>query len=174
MSPFGRGLALWLWRLLPGNPILVRVILAGGRRARHHWIRLNYLSILFVITLIALISTSTGGQGGLDELARNSSKVFTAVSLVQLGMIALLAPIFTAAAITQEKDARTYNILLSTPLTNAQIVLGTLCSRLCFILILLLAALPVFCVTMVYGGVTLRQILLSTSIAAATPSDAVG
>ena len=135
---------------------------------RHQWIRFNYLAILFVIMLVALLSSASGTGGGLDDLARNSTRVFTIVSLVQLGLISLIAPVFTAAAITQEKDSRTYNILLSTPLTNAQIVLGSLCSRLFFVFMLLLAALPIFCVTMVYGGVTLRQILISTGIAAST------
>ena len=168
MPTLQRDIGLWLWRLLPANPILVRVVLAGGRRVRHQWIRFNYLSILFVIMLIALLSTTGAGKGGLDDLARNSTRVFTIISLVQLGLISLLAPIFTAAAITQEKDSRTYNILLATPLSNAQIVLGSLCSRLFFVYMLLLSTLPIFCVTMIYGGVTLRQILISTGIAAAT------
>lgn len=168
MSSIQREIGSWIWRLLPANPILLRVIFAGGRRMRHQWIRFNYLVILFVIMLVALLSSVSGTSGGLDDLARNSTWVFTMVSLVQLGLISLVAPIFTAAAITQEKDSRTYNILLSTPLTNAQIVLGSLCSRLFFVFMLLLAALPIFCVTMVYGGVTLRQILISTGIAACT------
>ena len=79
-----------------------------------------------------------------------------------------LAPIFTASAITQERDAQTYNILLSTPLTSGQIVLGSLMSRLYFVIMLLLAGLPIFFMTMVYGGVTSRQIFESTALAAAT------
>jgi len=47
-------------------------------------------------------------------------------------------------------------------------VLGSLMSRLFFVLVLLLAGVPIFCVTTLYGGVTVRQIGLSTGIAATT------
>jgi len=79
-----------------------------------------------------------------------------------------LAPIFTAGAITQERDAQTYSILLSTPLSNAQIVLGSLLSRLYFVIALLIAGLPIFCLTMVYGGVTTSQIVESFALAGST------
>jgi len=76
--------------------------------------------------------------------------------------------VFTASAITQERDAQTFNILLSTPLSSAQIVFGSLMSRMYFLIVLLLAGLPIFLVTMVYGGVTTRQILESFAISSAT------
>ncbi len=69
---------------------------------------------------------------GLAELAGTSAMLFQRMSYLQLMLVALLAPIFTAGAITQEKDSQTYDILLSTPLTNGQIVLGSLLSRLFF------------------------------------------
>ena len=55
----------------------------------------------------------------LGELAKASAHAFPRyMSYLQLGLVALLAPVFTAGAITQEKDSQTYDILLSTPLTN--------------------------------------------------------
>ena len=57
-----------------------------------------------------------------------------------------MSPIFTAGAITQEKDSQTYDILLSTPLTNGQIVLGSLLSRLFFVISLLLTLFATFLV----------------------------
>ena len=75
---------------------------------------------------------------------------------------------FTASAITQERDSRTYNILLATPLTNAQILLGSLVSRLFFVISLLLSGVPVFAITLFYGGVTGTNIALSFAIALST------
>src|SRR5205085_1488731 len=81
---------------------------------------------------------------------------------------AFLAPVFTAGAITQEKDSQTYDILLSTPLTNGQIVLGSLLSRLFFVVTLLISGIPVFSITQVFGGVAISAIAYSFAIAAAT------
>jgi len=90
------------------------------------------------------------------------------VSLVQLFLMSFIAPVFTAGAITQEKDANTFHILLTTPLTNGQIVLGSLFSRIYFIWVLLLAGLPIFCITMLYGGVTTAEVFQSVALAACT------
>jgi ABC-type transport system involved in multi-copper enzyme maturation permease subunit len=156
-------------KLAPFNPILLRVVTAGGRRLRHAFTRWGYLALLILVLLVAMLSAgSTYGSTSLSELAKASSVVFSAISYVQLGMICLLAPVFCAAAITQERDSQTYNILLVTPLTNAQIVLGSLFSRLYYVVALLLSGVPVFAITLLYGGVTASSIALSFAIAVST------
>jgi len=161
-----RDLGLWLWRLLPANPILVRVVSTGGKRRRHLWARLIYLVALVVVFLWAR-GLLLGG-GSLADMAKRSTQTFMTVSMVQLFLMSFVAPVFCAGAITQEKDANTYHILLTTPLSNAQIVLGSLFSRIFFVWVLLLAGLPVFCITMLYGGVTTTEIFESFGLAAGT------
>lgn len=164
-----KDLGLWFWRLVPANPILVRVVQSGGRRKRHLWIRLGYLSVMAIAVVIGIaLMQGTGSTGSLADFAKQATIVFKNVSLIQLGMVCVLAPVFAAAAITQEKDSQTYNILLSTPLTNGQIVLGSLLSRLFFVVALLIASIPLFCIIMVYGGVTSGKIMLAIAIATAT------
>jgi ABC-type transport system involved in multi-copper enzyme maturation permease subunit len=163
-----RDLGHWFWRLVPANPILVRVVYAGGRRLQHLWIRIGYLGILAFAVVIGVLFVSRQGGSSLSELAKSATVVFQALSVIQLLMVCVLAPIFTSAAITQEKNSQTFNILLSTPLTNGQIVLGSLLSRLYFVFMLLLAGIPLFCILMVYGGVTGDKILLSIGIAGGT------
>ncbi|MFQ5590876.1 MAG: ABC transporter permease subunit [Phycisphaerae bacterium] len=158
----------WLWHLLPANPIIVRVVQGASRRSRHHWLRVGYLGAILAVVLFSLVATTKGRGGSLAELAKGASQTFMLASMTQLALMCLLAPVFTAGAITQERDAQTFNILLSTPLTNAQIVFGSMMSRLYFLLMLLLAGLPIFLVTMVYGGVTTRQILESFALCAST------
>ena len=155
------------WRLGPANPLLLRVVSAGGRRWRHAIIRWVYLGLLIGVLLVALLVASLQA-GSLSELAKASTQVFAAISYVQLAMICLLAPVFTAGAITQERDSRTYSILLSTPLTNGQVVLGSLLSRLYYVVALLLSGVPVFAITLFYGGVTAQGIMLSFAIALGT------
>src|SRR5437667_258364 len=83
-------------------------------------------------------------------------------------MVDYHAPVFTAGAITQEKDSQTYDILLATPLTNGQIVLGSLLSRLFFVIALLVSGIPIFSITQIFGGVSIASIVKSFGIAAAT------
>src|SRR5947207_9295782 len=151
------GITDYLWRLIPANPILRRVVEAGGKRRRDLFVRCGYLGLLILVVIFSLVgSGSTLGGGSLGELAKVSAKLFQQMSYLQLGLVALLAPIFTAGAITQEKDSQTYDILLATPLTNGQIVLGSLLSRLFFIVALLVSGIPIFSLTPIFGGVAIR------------------
>ncbi|MFQ5807214.1 MAG: ABC transporter permease subunit, partial [Phycisphaerae bacterium] len=165
-----RDIGLWLWRLLPANPIMVRVVSAGGKRTRHLWARVVYLVALFIVMLVvgSQVLKLGGPAKSLADLAKQSTQTFMYVSLVQLFLMSFIAPVFTAGAITQEKDANTFHILLTTPLTNGQIVLGSLFSRIYFIWVLLLAGLPIFCITMLYGGVTTTEVFQSVALAACT------
>jgi ABC-type transport system involved in multi-copper enzyme maturation permease subunit len=158
------GITDYLWRLIPANPILLRVIEAGGKRRRDLFIRCIYLGLLILVVIFSLNTQATQ----LDQLTKISRDVFQSLSILQLGLVALLAPIFTAGAITQEKDSQTYDILLATPLTNAQIVLGSLLSRLFFVIALLISGIPIFSITQIFGGVAIQSITQSFAIAAAT------
>lgn len=159
------GFPNYLWRLLPANPILLRVVESGGKRTRDLIIRCIYLGVLVLLVLFSLGNAQTGS---LSELTIRSTRIFSNLSYFQLILVALLAPIFTAGAITQEKDSQTYDILLATPLSNGQIVLGSLLSRLFFVFALLLSGIPIFSITQVFGGVAIGDIVLSVLISAVT------
>jgi len=163
------GIFSFFWRLIPANPILLRVVQSGGKRKRDLLIRCAYLGSLLVLVIFLLLG-SAGSLAGADlaQLAKQSANIFWWMSYVQLGLVALLAPVFTASAITQEKDSQTYDILLSTPLTNGQIVLGSLLSRLFFVVALLVSGIPIFSITQMFGGVAIRDIAMSCLIACAT------
>src|SRR5271170_1474359 len=161
------GIADYFWRLIPANPILLRVVETGGKRWRDLIIRCGYLALLIILVIFSLTSSDIGGAS-LGSLAKTSAQVFQHLSYLQLALVALLAPIFTAGAITQEKDSQTYDILLATPLSNGQIVLGSLLSRLFFVVALLISGIPIFSITQIFGGVSINSIVVSFLIAAAT------
>ena len=154
------------WRLIPANPILLRIISMAGKRRRDMLIRCGYLGLLCLWLVFWLITE--GHQSDLGQLAKATAQVFENVSYVQLMLVALLAPVFTAGAITQEGDAQTYDILMATPLSNGQIVLGSLLSRVFFVIALLLSGVPVFAILQIFGGVGMSNIVTSFGIAAGT------
>jgi len=165
------GIADYFWRLLPANPILLRVIATKSKRRFDLFVRCGYLGILVAIVLFALASgaaSTGGGAGSLGDLAKSSAQLFQTLSYAQLALVCFLAPIFTAGAITQERDSQTYDILLATPLTNGQIVLGSMLSRLFFVIALLVSGIPIFSITQIFGGVAIRAIVQSFGLAAAT------
>ena len=163
------GVGEYFWRLVPANPILLRVVEAASKRRRDLFVRCGYLALLILVVIFALIGSGASlGGGSLGDLAKVSAQIFRQMSYLQLGLVALLAPIFTAGAITQEKDSQTYDILLATPLTNGQIVLGSLLSRLFFVIALLVSGIPIFSIKQIFGGVEISSFLMSFVIADST------
>lgn len=95
------GIHHYFWRLLPANPILLRVVETGGKRKRDLFIRCGYLGLLVFFVVASLMSGGGSlGSGSLDQLAQTSGSIFQNLSYLQLALVALLAPIFTAGAIT--------------------------------------------------------------------------
>jgi ABC-type transport system involved in multi-copper enzyme maturation permease subunit len=162
-------LARWFWRLLPGNPMVLRTVWSGSRRLRHQWIRMGYLGAL--VGLVTLGLMTGGGMEGtvsLTQLAKAGTYVFAIVGNSQLILICLLAPLFMAGAITSEQSGKTYDILLTTPMSNFQIVLGSLAGRLFFVLALLSSGLPLFSVLLLFGGVPISAVTVCFATSAVT------
>jgi len=155
----------WLLRLIVTNPICMRLVQGGSKRVRHLYIRAGYLGVMIVFLLFILVQGVAGTGLSVRELASAGANMFQWVSYLQVGLICLLTPVFMAGAIAQEANPKTWDIMLTTPLNNLQIVLGNLFGRLFFIIALLVSSLPLFIVTQVFGGVPGESIFASYAIA---------
>ncbi|MCC5824274.1 MAG: ABC transporter permease subunit [Phycisphaerales bacterium] len=156
----------WLLRLGPMNPIAVRLVQNASRRSKHNLVRSAYLAVLILVLLWAVLGNTQGGQVSYRELASSGATSFAWVAYLQVFLICILSPVFMAGAIAQEANPRTWDILLTTPMSRLEIVLGNLFGRLWFVLALLFASLPLFALTQFFGGVPGRSILASYLVAA--------
>ncbi len=157
----------WFLRFSLLNPLCIRIVGAASRRQRDLYIRSGYIAILASVLLFGLFSMTSGRGFSLRDLAAGSAGVFAFLAVIQLLLVCLLTPVFMAGAITKEANPRTWDILLTTPLSPLQIVLGNLFGRLFLIFALLIGALPLMIVTQFFGGVPLETILLTQLVAIA-------
>lgn len=155
----------WFLNLSILNPISVRLIQNGSRRSRHLYIRVVYLGVLILVLLWSLLAVM-GSSLSYSQLAQAGASSFTWIAYLQVGLICILAPVFMAGAIAQEASPRTWEVLLTTPLSGVQIVLGNMIGRLFFILALLFASLPLFGLTQYFGGVPGSAIFASYLVSA--------
>ncbi len=156
----------WFLELLPANPIAVRLVQGGSRRLRHLYIRAGYLAALIIVLLIMLIRPTAGGATAFRALAVAGASAFVWVAYLQVALICILSPVFMAGAIAQESNPKTWDIMLTTPMSAAQLVLGQLIGRLFFILALLVASMPLFAITQYFGGVPGSAVLASYAVSA--------
>ena len=69
MRPIVSDIGISLWRLLPGNPIVVRVIQIGSKRSQHFWARVGYLLVLFFVMLIMQLSLGSSAGSLVKKIA---------------------------------------------------------------------------------------------------------
>lgn len=158
-----------LLRLGPSNPMALRTVHGSSRRGRDFWVRMGYVAVLVALVVFTML---TGGaleaSVAMSDLAKAGSAVFAVLAYGQVIGVCLLAPLFMAGAISSEQSGKTYDILLTTPLSNLQIVLGSLLGRLVLILVMLASGLPLFAVLLVFGGVRGGAVFEAFAIAACT------
>lgn len=157
-----------LRRMLVG-PIFQREVRALGRRRAPHWVRAGYtLLLLGIVSLVFLMvwETDQSGQHARQAVLEQLAPAMLAtVAVVQMCVLALIAPVLTAGAIADEKRQRTLSTLLTTPLTSRDIILGKLASRTVQLVILALVPMPLLLALRVFGGVEAEAIFASVALA---------
>jgi ABC-type transport system involved in multi-copper enzyme maturation permease subunit len=119
--------------------------------------------LLFVyLGLLGLVVLLAWPQERQLDLTANPEAARRLVNLVFLGqylLASLMAPSFAAGSITGEKERKSYEMLLASPLKPGAIVLGKLLASLCHLLLLIVASLPIVMLCLPLGGVSLYEVL---------------
>jgi ABC-type transport system involved in multi-copper enzyme maturation permease subunit len=159
----GPVLPLARWQLL--GPVLSCEWLRCSRRGRYILSRCLYTAALLgVLGWTYLSWFGARGAEPLDllwgettiapaDLPRFAGWFFAAFIGAQLTAVLLLAPVYVAGAIAEERERRTLEFLLATDLGPAEIVVSKLSARLLNLALLLLSGLPVLALTQLLGGV---------------------
>src|SRR3954470_5420877 len=136
------------------NPVLQRELLTNLRMPRAFVLLFAYVALLGVVVYLAWPQ-----EQRLDMAQPVAAKRL--VNLFFLGqymLASLMAPSFTAGAITGEKERMSYEMLLATPLRPGAIVLGKLFAALSHLGILMICSLPIVMLCLPLGGVSLYEV----------------
>lgn len=141
------------------GPVFAREATIGPRRGRFYLARAGYAAGLGLVVGTAwLVLTGTQQVREVGDLARFGALLFQVLAPLQAVMAWFFAALLVAGGVAQEKDRGTLVLLLSTDMTNRELVLGKLSAGLLLVVVMLLAGLPVFMFTVLFGGVCAAQI----------------
>jgi ABC-2 type transport system permease protein len=157
------------------NP-MTRKELRQRMRERRGWLLPSlYLVVLGAVVTFTYFVTTEGVQTNLQGSTVGVA-LFLVLSYAQLALLLLMAPIFSAGAITIEKEQKTLAGLLTSLLTTGEIWWGKFVSSLLFVLLLLVTSLPVLSMAFAFGGVGPWEIFMGalTSVIILACMSAVG
>ncbi len=161
-----RSLRRWLTR----NPVVLKELRGRMRGPRAFVVLTTYLLLMssFVTLLYVVYVASTNNVYSNPGGQLIGKFVFGAVVGIELLLVCFIAPAFTAGSISGEREHQTFDLLRTTLLTSSQLVLGKLASALSYILLLLVAALPLQSLAFLLGGVALEEVVIATVLLVAT------
>jgi ABC-type transport system involved in multi-copper enzyme maturation permease subunit len=140
------------------GPVLFYELLRIGRRSRYVVVRCLYAFALLVFLLCVYgvwreTARIVHGAMAPRDLAQFAASFFYVFAGMQLGIVILLTPAYTAGVLAEEKERGTLEALLATDLRNREIVLGLFLARLLNLTLLLLTGLPILSFLQFLGGV---------------------
>lgn len=94
--------------------------------------------------------------------------IYLSIAVSEFVILIFVIPIITARSIAGEREKKTFDILLSTPLNPSQIIIGKLMYFLSFLMILFISSLPIICIVTAVGGVSITQIIQLAMVLLAT------
>lgn len=136
------------------NPVMQRELLVNLRMKRGFILLLVYQLLLACVVVFAW-PRQTRLEANADQ-ARGLVNMFF---LGQYILASLMAPSFAASTITGEKERKTYEMLLASPLRPAAVCLGKLFSSLVPLALLILGSLPIVMLCLPLGGVSIYEVL---------------
>ena len=127
---------------------------------------LGLLAALFVLYATALPQAWLGGHIQRNDAATFATRFFNVFTAVQFAAVCLITPALTANAVAEERSNNTLPFLLTTHLTNREIIFGKLLTRLLQVGLLILTGLPVLAIVQLLGGVE-PNLVIATFVALA-------
>lgn len=138
------------------SPILIKEMRSTMRSSRTFTAMTLFLLLLVGLQLFIYYAVTQNSVGSSSDVGQ---MLFGFSSAIELLLLATITPPLTASAISNEHQQKTFDMLISTPLTPAQILRGKLLASMNYLFLLIFASLPISSVVFLFGGVTPSALL---------------
>lgn len=144
------------------NPMVLKELRARMRGRQAFILLTTYLSGLALLVVLVYLAfrSSNSAVGSANDLRSLGKAIFGLVVGIEFLAISFIAPGLTAGAISGERERQTFDLLRTTLLPARGLVFGKYFAALSFLLLLLLAALPIQSLAFLFGGVAVEEVLV--------------
>jgi ABC-type transport system involved in multi-copper enzyme maturation permease subunit len=164
------GKRTWRAVLDPGRltgPIFGKELRVSSRRGRSYALRFFYVALLTVFVAVVWMGVAEfQGSSAVQQsrMAAAGKQIVMTTVMFQFVAMQLLAIVMLSTAISDELYHRTLGLLMTTPISSLQIVVGKVLSRLLQLILLQGITLPILAIVRVLGGVSWEYLLSSLCI----------
>lgn len=141
------------------NPVLNKEFKLRFRSFKSFLGVLLYVIAIGAIVIGMIFIQSLNSMGGMID-PDASRGMFVFLSIIQLALVLFITPGLTAGVISSERERQTLNILLTTSQSSTGIIFGKLISSISYLLLLVVASLPLYSIVFLFGGISPTQLLM--------------
>jgi ABC-type transport system involved in multi-copper enzyme maturation permease subunit len=161
------------WRVLNplrlAGPIFDKELRVASRQRRTYALRFVYmagLSLFLVMQVLVYWQRTAGGPSiaHASQMGGMALSAVTAIVWIQFLAGQLLSIVLLSGAISDEIRKRSLDVLLASPISSVQVVLGKLFGRLVQLILLLAVSLPMLAVIRAFGGVPWGAVMSAACI----------
>ncbi len=151
-------------RSLWANPVVTRDLRVRMRGSKSYWHQAFYLGLLGVLALagygtaVGWGDSDSNGMSAVD-VQQHLQSFYYFIFVTLAALITLIAPALTAVSITTERQRLSLDLLVTTPLTAPELLIGKMLSSTAFLALLLALSLPASALCVILGGATLGDVV---------------
>ncbi|MDD3252977.1 MAG: ABC transporter permease [Lachnospiraceae bacterium] len=142
------------------NPVYKREVMVSARSFRLALMLLVFNGILALVALLNMYSTLAQVRLTAEIQYTSFLDLYLFVAALEFVMLIFFMPAITAGSISGERERQTLDLMLTTKMKPAEIVLGKMAASLSTMALMIISSFPIIAMVFVYGGVTLRDIAL--------------
>lgn len=136
------------------NPIYRQDSRAGARSFKLPLTVLGFNCVLAVVALLNMYSVITQVRLTAELQYSSFLEMYVFVASMEFVLLLFIIPGITAGSISGEWERQTLDLMLTTRLTAADVVIGKLISSLSTVFLLIVSSFPILGLVFIYGGVT--------------------
>ena len=140
------------------NPIVAKELRSRMRGWHAFALLTGYTCVIGALGWL-VYDTDISSSGSAMGLSATGADVFRVLAVAVMATVALIVPGLVGPTISGERERQTLDLLLVTPLRSSTIVVGKLFAALYFVIFLVVACVPLFCVAFLLGGVSLAEVV---------------
>lgn len=142
------------------NPVYKRETMVSARSFKLPLILLAFNGILALVALLNMYSTLAQVRLTAEIQYSSFLDLYLFVAVLEFVMLIFIMPALTAGGISGERERQTLELMLTTRMTPAEIVLGKMMASLSTMSLMIISSFPILAMVFVYGGVTLNDIIV--------------
>lgn len=135
------------------NPVYKREMTVRARSSRVPMIIMVFNGILAVVALLNMYSAVAQVRISASIQYSSFLQLYAFVATLEFLLLMFIMPALTSGSISGERERQTLELLFTTKMTSADIVLGKLFSALSQLFVIVVSSFPILLLTFVYGSV---------------------